>query len=95
MHCNMIGETLVLSLRASPNSQIERPPRGGLSQIGSSVLVGGPLRLETMRPTTSKWPLGPRYCILLSIVNCPGPVDFAVYVVDLPASDAALPVANR
>ena len=41
----------------------------------------------------TRWPL-PRYSTLTSIVNCPGPVDFAVYVVDLPASDAALPVAN-
>jgi len=41
MHCNMIGEPLTLSLRASLDlrSQIERPPRGGLSQIGSGVLI--------------------------------------------------------
>jgi hypothetical protein len=36
----------------------------------------------------------PRYSVLDSNVNCPGPVGFAVVVYDLPASDAALPVAT-
>ena len=35
-----------------------------------------------------------RYYHFSSIVNCPGPVGFAVQVVDLPASDAALPLAT-
>ena len=41
MHCNMIGETLNLSNRTSLDlwAQRERPPRGGLSEIRSGVLL--------------------------------------------------------
>jgi hypothetical protein len=46
------------------------------------------------RSRISEGGFSPRYSILTSIVNCPGPAGFAVQVYGLPASAARLPVAS-
>jgi hypothetical protein len=56
--------------------------------------VRRPLRLRRLT-TRKRDGSGPRYCTVTSTANCPWPVGLDAKVYDLPASDAALPVAIR
>jgi hypothetical protein len=57
-------------------------------QVDAGVVEG--LR----RSRISEGGFSPRYCILTSIVNCPGPAGFAVQVYGLPAMQGRLAASN-
>jgi hypothetical protein len=76
-------------------------PRGSGGRLASAELrpienrhAGAFLRNQCFRSRISEGGFSPRYCCLTSIVNCPGPADFAVQVYDVPASAAKLPIAS-
>ena len=116
MHCNMVGETLVLSLHVSVDLRVHKErPQFLLHDIFEGAHRTAPRRSTSFPMAVFSTAAGrfrrPYYCNgrstagnavasrlrryhFSSIVNCPGPVDFAVQVVDLPASDAALPLAT-